>query len=85
MRYASFGENVPMRKQRVTLGENFHKAGRPRIIWTVERLKTDVPIAHVVLTKPDDPTTQITISADTLSNPLYFSRSIAPLAARYSH
>ena len=66
-----------MRKRPVTLGEMFHKAGRPRILWTVERFNLDARITHAVLTRVDDPTTKITISADTLSNPLYFCRSIA--------
>ena len=73
MDYSAAMENVFVRKQAVALGELFHKAGRPRIIWTVERFNPDVRIRHVVLTKVADPTTRITISADTLSNPHYFS------------
>lgn len=67
-----------MRKRPVALGEMFYKAGRPRIIWTVERFNWDARLIHVVLAKVDDPTTRITISADTLSDPLYFCRSITP-------
>jgi hypothetical protein len=65
------------RKRPAALGETYHKVGRPRIIWTAERFNLDARITHVVLTRVDDPTTKITISADTLSNPLYFCRSIA--------
>ncbi len=67
-----------MRKRPVALGEMFHKAGRPRIIWMVERFNWDARITHAVLAKVEDPTTKITISADTLSDPQYFCRSIAP-------
>jgi len=67
-----------MKKRQVAVGEFFHKAGRPRIVWTVERFSFNVRLAHVVLTRVDDPTTKIAVSADALSNPLYFCRSIAP-------
>ena len=64
-----------MRKHEVMLGEKFYKAGRPRIVWAVERFNSDTRIAHVVLTKVDDPTTKITISTEALSDRLYFRRS----------
>lgn len=67
-----------MRKHLVELGEMFHKAGRPRIVWTVERVDLGVRISHVVLTRVDDPTTKITISTEALSNPQYFCRSNTP-------
>jgi len=67
-----------MRKQTVALGEKYHKAGRPRIVWAVERFNSDTRISHVVLTRVDDPTTKITISTEALSDRLYFRRSMAP-------
>jgi hypothetical protein len=78
MNFSVAMENVLMRKRQVAPGEMFHKAGRPRIIWTVERFNLDARIIHSVLTRIDDPTTKITISADTLSDPQYFCRSDAP-------
>ena len=73
--------NVSMRKRPAAVGELFHKAGRPRIVWIVERLSFYARLAHVVLMRVDDPTTKITVSADTLSTPLYFCRSMAPSRA----
>ncbi len=78
MNYSVAMENGSMGKKPVALGEMFHKAGRPRIIWAVERFNLGASITHVVLKKIDDPTTKITISANTLSDPLYFCRSITP-------
>ncbi|MPY69261.1 MAG: hypothetical protein GEU92_04155 [Alphaproteobacteria bacterium] len=64
-----------MNTKPVALGETYHKAGRPRIVWTVERFSPDIGIAHVMLTRVDDPTTKITISTVALSNPQYYCRS----------
>ena len=64
-----------MNTKPVALGETYHKAGRPRIVWTVERFSPDIGISHVMLTRVDDPTTKITISTMALSNPQYFRRS----------
>ena len=66
-----------MKKLPVAVGEVFHKAGKPRVVWTVERFSPSIRLAHVVLTRVDDPTTKITVSADALSNPLFFCRSVA--------
>ena len=66
-----------MKKLPVAVGEMFYKAGKPRVVWTVERFSLSIRLAHVVLARLDDPTTKITVSAGTLSNPRFFCRSIA--------
>ena len=71
-------EKASMRKRPVAVGDAFHKSGRPRAIWSVERFNLDARLPHVVLARVDDPTTKITVSEDTVSNPFYFRRSVAP-------
>jgi hypothetical protein len=72
-------ESLPMSKLPVSPGDIFHKAGKPGTIWVVERLYTSQLIPHAVLTKFDDPTTKISISADTLMNRFYYNRHALPL------
>jgi hypothetical protein len=58
----------------IALGETFHKAATPWILWSVARINPDTRPAHVELTMRRDPTTRITVSVDALTNDRYFRR-----------
>lgn len=61
----------------ITLGETFHKADIPWIVWSVKKFNMNTEPVHVELTMRKDPTTRITVSVDALTNHRYFRRVAA--------
>ena len=56
----------------VEIGQSYHKTGTPYVIWIVDRINEYSDPLHVRLARLDDPTTQITISIDSLTDPRHF-------------
>ena len=63
----------------VEIGQAFHKAGSPLVVWTVDSFNEDTEPMHVRLTKVDDPTTHITVSINVLTDPRHFQRPVPDL------
>ena len=61
----------------IELGETFHKADIPWILWSVARIDVNTEFDHVELFMRKDPTTRITVSVDALTNDRYFRRVAA--------
>ncbi len=57
----------------VEIGQSFHKTDSLWVVWTVDSFNEKTRPVHVRLTRVDDPTTQITVSIDVLSDPRYWS------------
>ncbi len=57
----------------VEIGQSFHKAGSPLVAWTLDSFNENTEPMHARLTRLDDPTINITVSIDVLSNPRYWS------------
>ncbi len=57
----------------VEIGQEFHKADSPLVIWTVDSFNEFTEPMHARLTRLDDPTINITVSIDVLSDPRYWS------------
>ncbi len=63
----------------VEIGQLFHKTDSLWVVWTVDSFNEDTEPVHVRLTRVDDPTTQITVSIDVLTDPRHFRRPVADL------
>ena len=59
----------------IVLGETFHKADMPWIVWSVTRINMNIEPTHVELTMLKDSKTRITVSIDALTSQRYFSPS----------
>ena len=57
----------------VEIGQSFHKAGSPLVVWTLDNYVENSEPMHVRLIRLDDPTTRIIVSVDVLSDPRYWS------------
>ncbi len=57
----------------VEVGHSVHKTGSPGIVWTVVSFNEFTEPEHARLIRTDDPTTYITVSADVLSDPQFWS------------
>ncbi len=68
-----------MARTPVKIGQAFHKADSPLVVWTVDSFNEFTEPVHVRLTRVDDPTTQITVSIDVLTDPRHFRRPVADL------
>ncbi len=62
-----------MARTPVEIGQAFHKADSPLVIWTVDSFNVNTEPLHARLTRRDDPTINITVSIDVLSDPRYWS------------
>ncbi len=57
----------------VEIGQAFHKADSPLVVWTVDSFNQSTKPVHARLTRVTDPTTHIIVSIDALSDPRYWS------------
>jgi len=57
----------------VEIGQSFCKTDSPGIVWTVDSFNEFTEPMHARLIRLDDPTTNITVSIDVLSDPRYWS------------
>ncbi len=62
-----------MARTPVEIGQSFHKTGSPLVIWILDSFNEFTEPMHARLTRLDDPTTNITVSIDVLSDPRYWS------------
>ncbi len=62
-----------MARTPVEIGQAFHKADSPLVVWTVDSFNEFTEPMHARLIRLDDPTTYITVSIDVLSDPRYWS------------
>ncbi len=62
-----------MARTPVAIGQSFHKTDSPLVVWTVDSFNEFTEPMHARLTRLDDPTTNITVSIDVLSDPRYWS------------
>ncbi len=63
----------------VEIGQLFHKTDSLWVVWTVDSFNENTEPVHVRLTRVDDPTTQITVSIDVLTDPRHFQRPVPDL------
>ncbi len=68
-----------MAKTPVEIGQSFCKTGSHWIVWTVDSINENTEPVHVRLKRVDDPTTQITVSIDVLTDPRHFRRPVPDL------
>ncbi len=64
-----------MARTPVEIGQSFHKAGAPLVVWTVGSFNESTDPVHARLIRRDDPTTLITVSIDVLSDPRHYQRA----------
>ncbi len=57
----------------VEIGQSFHKAGLPLVVWTLDNYVENSEPMHVRLIRLDDPMTRIIVSVEVLSDPRYWS------------
>ncbi len=57
----------------VEIGQSFHKADFPLVVWTVDSFNQNTEPVHARLIRVGDPTTHITVSIEVLSDPRYWS------------
>ena len=69
------GEDRGMAKTPVEIGQSFHKTGSPYVVWILDSFNRNTEPVHVRLTRVGDPTTQILVSIDVLSDPRHFQRA----------
>ena len=63
----------------VEIGQSFYKTNSQWVVWIVDSFNEYTEPVHVRLTRVDDPTTNITVSIDVLSDPRHFRRGIADI------
>ncbi len=68
-----------MAKTPIEIGQAFHKADSPLVVWIVDSFNEKTKPTHVRLTRFDDPTTHITVSIDVLTDPRHFRRPVPDL------
>ncbi len=65
-----------MAKIPVEIGQSFRKTGAPLVIWILDSFNENTQPRHARLTRVDDPTTNINVSIDILTDPRHFRRSV---------
>ncbi len=68
-----------MARVAVEIGQAFHKADSPLVIWTLDSFNKNTEPVHARLIRVDDPTTYITVSIDVLTDPRHFRRPVPDL------
>ncbi len=63
----------------VEIGQTFHKADSPLVVWTVDSFNEFTEPMHARLTRVDDPTTHLIVSIDVLRDPRHFRRAVPDL------
>ncbi len=61
-----------MARMPVEIGQSFQMTGSPLVVWTLDSFNENTEPMHARLIRLDEPTTNITVSIDVLSDPRYW-------------